>query len=197
VGEYFGRGNFKKKILDVKHLSNGWYVLKTENSKDPLTHRDFRVRTVYQLEPRLRSFTPKHAHFVIDFFGKLMENRERGLKFFNAIIEIWYGTKVEEILNKYDSQVKGAWGYNLEYVLHAMNWILEQEDINFKGRPAKKQQEINEILVRSGVKVLMNRLGSQLAISLFCNVLQGMHPVEAFIRANLDVIPLKKSFGTR
>jgi len=78
-----------------------------------------------------------------------------------------------------------------------MNWILEQEDINFKGRPAKKQQEINEILVRSGVKVLMNRLGSQLAISLFCNVLQGMHPVEAFIRANLDVIPLKKSFGTR
>jgi hypothetical protein len=105
--------------------------------------------------------------------------------------------KVEDALNEYGPQVEGAWGYSLEYVLYALKWILEQEDINYRGRPPKRQREINDTLHKSGVKVLQDRLGSHLAIALFCNVEQGMHPVEAFIRANLDVIPVKRSFGAK
>jgi hypothetical protein len=78
-----------------------------------------------------------------------------------------------------------------------LNWIFEQEDINFSGRPAKRQQEINEVLQNNGVNLLESRLGSQLAISLFCNIREGMHPVEALIKANLDIIPIKRSFGTK
>jgi len=44
VGGYFGR----KKILDFVRLSNGWYVLKTENRKSA---RDFKVRVIYSLKP--------------------------------------------------------------------------------------------------------------------------------------------------
>ena len=79
----------KKKILDVVKLSNGWYVVKTENSKST---RDFKVKTIFQVVPRIRSLTPKHAHFVIDFYGKLCANREKASKFFEALIEIWNNT---------------------------------------------------------------------------------------------------------
>ncbi|MEM3459000.1 MAG: hypothetical protein QXN36_00215 [Candidatus Bathyarchaeia archaeon] len=85
----------------------------------------------------------------------------------------------------------------LEYILFALNWILEQEDINFWGRPPNKQQEINEILQNCNVTPLGDRLGSQLAISLFCNVALGVHPVQAFIRANLDVLPVKRARGAK
>lgn len=52
-----------KAIKAVRKLSNGWYVIKTENSKSP---KDFRVRTIFSLKPQ-KSMTPKHAHFVIAF----------------------------------------------------------------------------------------------------------------------------------
>jgi len=63
----------KKRILAVVNLSNGWYIVKTENSK---SERDFKVKTVYQTSPRIRHFTPKHAHFVIDFYGKICHNKK-------------------------------------------------------------------------------------------------------------------------
>jgi hypothetical protein len=194
VGNYFGRGQFKRRILDVKHLSNGWFLLRTEDSKTP---NDFRVRTVYQLEPRPRSLTPKHAHFMIDFFGKLREDHDKGMKVFQAIIDVWNGKDIAQTLKQYQSQVEGLYGYKLEYILYALDWILKQEDINFQGRPAKKQEELNETMKRSNVTPLQSRLGSHLAISLLCNVAQGMHPVEAFIRAQLDVIPVKRARGAK
>jgi len=181
IGGYFR----KKKILDFVKLSNGWYVLKTENKK---SERDFRVRVVFSLKP-LRWLTPKHAHFAIDFYGKLCANKEKAMRVFNTIIEVWNNKPVKEIVEKYRDETTGLPGYNLEYILYALKWILEQEDINFAGRPEKKQQQLDEICRKQGVTVPSGRRGSQLAISLFCDLASGSHPVEAFHRANLDVLP--------
>jgi len=182
----------KKKILDVVKLSNGWYIVKTENSKSV---KDFKVKTIFQVTPRIRSLTPKHAHFVIDFYGKLCANKEKTSKLFEALIEVWNKKSIEEILSKYENVVDELPGYKLEYILHALNWILEQEDVNYTGRPEKRQLEINNILRQCNVISPSNRAGSQLAISLFCNVFLGLHPVEAFIKANLDVLPVKRARG--
>jgi len=184
IGEKF-RG---KKIKDIKKLSNGWYILKTENSKSA---EDFKVRTIFSLRP-LRSITPKHAHFAIDFYGKLCANREKAMRVFDAIIEVWNGEQVEKIYQKYSDDVKDLPGYDLEYILYALKWILEQEDINFRGRPQKKQKQLDEILKQHNIIVPKGREGSELAISLFCDIASGTHPVEALIRANLDVIPRKR-----
>jgi len=186
-------GKFRgKKILDMVRLSNGWIILKTENSK---SLRDFRVRTIYQTCPRIRSYTPKHAHFAIDFYGKLCANIDLAMKVFQAILDIWRGKDVKETLDKYEKEVEGLPGYSLEYILYALKWILEQEDVNFKGRPEKRQKEINDTLSQFNIKTPKGREGSQLAISLFCNIALGQHPVDAFIRANLDVLPVKRARG--
>jgi hypothetical protein len=70
-----------------------------------------------------------------------------------------------------------------------MAWILEQEDINYEpdGRDASKQREIDEILQQQGVNTPEGRKGSELAISLFCDIANGTHPVEAFYRVNLRI----------
>ncbi|MGQ4834412.1 MAG: hypothetical protein ACP6IS_11025 [Candidatus Asgardarchaeia archaeon] len=182
----------KKKILDLVKLSNGWIIIKTENSK---SEKDFKVRTIYQLHPRIRFFTPKHAHFAIDLYGKLCANREGALNVFEAIIDVWNRKPVHDVLKKYSSIVSNLPGYNLEYILYALNWILEQEDINFKGRPEKKQKELDEILKKLNIRVPPDRLGSELAISLLCNIIHGLHPVEALLKANLDVLPRKRARG--
>ena len=185
VGEYLGRGKNKKKILEVVPLSNGWVLVKTEDTKSP---RDFKVRTITDIELK-RFYTPKHAHFVIDFFGKLCQDKEKAKKVFEAIIKIWHSEDVKQVLNEYSPQVKGLVGYDLEYILHALNWILEQENINFKGRPPRLQIKLDEKCKRAGIKVPERCKGSQLAISLFCDILAGIHPVEALLAANLDIIP--------
>jgi hypothetical protein len=185
VGEYLGKGKNKKKILEIIPLSNGWILAKTENSK---SLKDFKVRTIIDVDSR-KFYTPKHAHFVIDFYGKLCRDRKAAEKLFNAIIEVWQGEEVKKVISKYKNQVHHLLGYKLDYILYALKWILEQEDINFKGRPEKLQQKLNEKFMSIKIKVPKNREGSQLAISLFCDVLSGIHPVEALLNANLDIIP--------
>lgn len=167
-------------------MSNGWYVLKTENSK---SKNDFRVRTVFSLKPQ-RSQIPKHAHFAIDFYGKLCADKEKAMLVFDAITEVWKNTPIETIMSSYQNRVKGLPGYQLEYVLHALKWILDQEDINFGGRPEKKQEELDSVCRKQNVNVPSeNRKGSQLAISLLCDIASGSHPVEAFYKVGLDVMP--------
>jgi hypothetical protein len=177
-----------KEIKDIVKLSNGWYLIKTENSKSV---QDFKVKAIFSLKP-LRSLTPKHAHFAIDFYGKLCANKEKAMKVFNAIIDVWSGESVEEVLKKYGNEVKDLPGYDLEYILYALKWILEQEDINFTGRPQERQQQLEEIFRKQRIITPEGRKGSELAISLFCDIASGTHPVEAFIKANLDVIPIKR-----
>jgi len=182
----------KKKILDVIKLSNGWYIIKTENHK---SEKDFKVKVIFQTKPRIKSLTPKHAHFVIDFYGKLCADKHKALRVLDAIIEIWHGNNVKDVLCKYKQHVLNLPGYDLEYILYALKWILEQEDVNYAGRPQKRQQEIDMIFKKFNIKKAHNRAGSELAISLFINVASGMHPVEAFIKANLDVLPVKRARG--
>jgi len=125
------------------------------------------------------------------------------MKVFEAIIQVWKGRPVSEALNEYSGLVGGLPGYDLEYILQALNWIFEQEDINFTGRPVKKQQELDKTLRESNVilppekfgGLLSKRLGSQLAVSLFCDLTMGTHPVDALRKVSLDIVPAKRSRG--
>lgn len=181
VGQFW-RG---KKIKEVRKLSNGWVLLKTENSKST---DDFKVRVIFSLKPQ-RSLTPKHAHFLIDFYGKLCADRQKARFVFDSIYEVWQGNKIEDALKNYQLKTLSLPGYPLEYILNALEWILEQEDINFKSRPLKKQREIDTVFKRLGICPPPNRKGSQLAIFLFAEVLLGTHPVEALLKAGLDIRP--------
>ncbi len=185
VGDYWGKGRFRKQIKEIRRLSNGWYLIKTENAK---SKQDFKVKVVFALEPQ-HSMTPKHAHFLIDFYGKLCADEAKAKNVLNAIYKVWQGEGPDEVLSRYAEECKGLPGYPLEYILNALNWILEQEDINFTSRPEKKQRELDEICAKQGIRTPVNRKGSQLAISLFCDVAGGTHPVEALIKANLDISP--------
>lgn len=187
IGEKY-RG---KKILDIINLKTGWTLIKTENQK---SKKDFKVKTIYQKEP-VRAFTPKHAHFAIDLYGKYCFDKEKANLVFKAIIDIWNNKEVEEVLKEYEKKVKGLPGYDLEYILYALKWILEQEDINFKGRPEERQKELNEIFEKLKINVPQNRKGSELAISLLGNIILGLHPVEALLKANIDVLPIKRGRG--
>ncbi|MDW7978771.1 MAG: hypothetical protein RMH74_08210 [Candidatus Caldarchaeum sp.] len=193
-GDYFGAGKRKKKILDVIRLNNGWIILKTENSKST---NDFKVRTVFQTQPRVKSYTPKHAHFAIDFYGKLCADRDAAMKLLEAVIAVWRREQTpEKVIQDYADKLSGLPGYPLEYIINALYWILEQEDVNFMGRPASRQAELDEVINRLKISTPKGREGSQLAISLLCNIAFGAHPVDALIRANLDVLPIKKARGT-
>lgn len=191
-GQLFGKFK-KKRIREVAQLSDGWYLLKTDDTKSP---RDFLVKTVYGLDP-LRYLTPKHAHFAIDFYGKTCADKAKANKVLNAVVSVWQGEDVRKILNQYQQDTCGLPGYSLEYVLYALRWILEQEDANFQGRSKGKQEELDNLLTSSGISTPTGREGSQLAISLLCNIALGTHPVEALRRANLDVISIRKGKGTK
>jgi hypothetical protein len=191
VGEYWGRGRFRKIIREVHRLSNGWYLIKTDNSK---SSNDFKVKVIFSTEPS-HSMTPKHAHFVIDLYGKLCYNQDRALRVMQAIYDVWKGEGMKQTLAKYGSDAAGLPGYPIEYILYAMAWILDQEDVNFTSRPGKKQMELEEICKKQKVNLLPGRMGSHLAIGVFCDVCNGTHPVEALLKANLDIIP--KKYGKR
>ncbi len=177
----------KKHIRGIVSLSNGWILLKTEDGK---SLADFRVRVILSTAP-VRSMIPKHAHFVIDLYGKLCQDPQGGLATLDAICEIWRTRDIPATLVAFDAKTRHLCGYPLEYILYAMNWILDQEDINFNGRPAAKQDALDAI-VRPHRVVPSGRLGSQLAIAVLCDVGRGTHPVEALLKANLDIIPRKK-----
>jgi hypothetical protein len=182
-GQRFRGAKGYKTIREVIMLSNGWQLIKTDNGKSP---RDFLVRTVFSVNPQ-RSIQPKHAHFAIDFYGKLCQDKTKGMVVFDSIIKLWNGADPSAVEPRGRAQTTGLIGYSLEYILYALKWILEQEDINYTGRSREKQEEINRILRMSNVVAPVQRLGSQLAISLICDIAQGTHPVDAFIRAGLRI----------
>lgn len=181
-----------KTVREMRRLSNGWLLLKTDNGKSA---RDYRVKLITQMHPRVRSVTPKHAHFVIDFYGKLCNDIEKAARLFEAISRVWAGESVELNIHRLETETEGLPGYPVEYILAALDWILAQEDINFTTRPEAKQAELEDTLRKAGVDPVPSRQGSHLAMALLCNVRMGMHPVEAFLKAQLDVIPVKRARG--
>lgn len=188
VGDIWGGKKKGKIIRDVVELPNGWILVKTDNKK---SEKDFKVHTVFSLRPK-RSLTPKHAHFDIDFYGKLCADKEKTLNLLKAIVEVWRSKPIKEVMGVYEDKTLGLPGYDIVYILHALQWILEQEDINFKGRPDEKQRELDDICGRQGVSVPMERKGSQLAISVLCDIANGTHPVQALLKGNLDIRPRRR-----
>lgn len=188
VGEEWGRGKHRKKIREVLKLSNGWYLIKTDNSKST---NDFKVKVIFSLQPS-HSMTPKHAHFVIDLYGKVCADKNKAINVLKAISEVWEKKDIKQILLQYASLTSGLPGYPLEYILYALNWILEQEDLNFTGRPDKKQKELEETCKKQNISLFSGRNGSLLAIALLCDIINGTHPVEALLKGNLDIRPRGK-----
>lgn len=174
------------EIFEVKELSDNQTLVRTEGT---LSDEDFRVKLINEHHPR--GVTVKHAHFAIDFFGKLQYDHEIGGRVLQSLVDIWHGESVENILNEWEAppQQQNLPGYNLDYVFYAMDWILQQEDINYEPgeRDDSKQSEIDAILQQQGVSTPDGREGSELAISLFCDIANGTHPVEAFYRVNLRI----------
>ncbi|MGQ9788132.1 MAG: hypothetical protein ACUVQM_02285 [Candidatus Hadarchaeaceae archaeon] len=185
VGEYLGKGKNRKRIFEVVELSNGWKLVKTEDTKSV---RDFKVRAVTDAKSK-RFYTPKHAHFAIDFFGKLCQNKEKAEDVFRAIVDVWHRKDVKKVIEEFTPRTRDLLGYNLDYILYGLSWIFDQEDINFVGRPEKLQKKLDEKCQKMSVRVPKGREGSQLAVSLFCDIASGVHPVEALLAANLDVVP--------
>jgi len=54
------------------------------------------------------------------------------MKVFDAIIEVWNGEPVDEVYRKYSDDVKDLPGYNLEYILYALKWILDARRHKFQ-----------------------------------------------------------------
>jgi len=102
VGQPFARTG--RLIKDVRHLGNGWVLLKTENGKSA---GDFRVRTVYQTTPSLRYYTPKHAHFAIDLYGKWCKGPQGAWAVFSAIVDLWQGHPLAAVLGRYAQRAQG------------------------------------------------------------------------------------------
>ena len=192
AGEFIGRGPSRARIIETRSLSNGWVLVKTEGQKRP---GDFMVRVVTRTVPTIRSFSPKIGHFAVDLFGKLRTSRNDGVEAFNAIIESWKGSSVEKTLEDTRAKLGNAWGYPIEYVLFALDWLLRSEDINFNGRNEEEQSSLDEVLRKAGVEPVQNRHGSELAIALFCDIFGGAHLVDALRKTGLDVIPAKRARG--
>lgn len=121
VGEYLGRGKDKRKILDVVPLSNGWFLVKTENSKSA---KDFKVRTITDPISR-KYYTPKHAHFAIDLYGKLCHDKAKAEVVFKAIIEVWQGQEVAVVLQKYAKEAETLPGYKS---VNSSGWKFQKKE---------------------------------------------------------------------
>jgi hypothetical protein len=181
-------GKSYKKILEdrnflyKKELSNGIIIFTIPGKK---SDKDFRVRAYNK--NTFQGIQPKHAHFAIDFYGKLCYNKDKTKKLLEAIVDIWNNEDPEETIKKYASYVKDLPGYDIEYILNCLKLILDQEDINFSSRSEEKQKELDNIISSTISKIPKNRLGSQLAIALLCYIFKGVHPVEAFIKCGLRI----------
>lgn len=174
------------EIFEVKELSSNQTLLRTEGDH---SEEDFRVKLKNENHPV--GVTLKHAHFAIDFFGKLQYDEVIAGQILQSIVDIWHGMDVEDVLNEWQDTThqEELAGYNLDYIFYAMAWILEQEDINYdpENRTDSKQREIDEILQEQNIDTPEGREGSELAVSLFCDIANGTHPVEAFHRTRLSI----------
>jgi hypothetical protein len=189
TGPTEGEEWFGKEVLEIKSLSEeGWKIYRVDGNK---SEADFIVKVINPDHPR--GIKIKHAHFAIDFFGKLRQDQRAALTLFDGLIEIWQGKNAETVLDDISDKTSHLSGYSPEFFLYTMDWILEQEDINYTSgdRGPKKQSEIDQMLSEMEVSAPSGREGSHLAISLFSDIAAGEHPVEAFYRVGIDVVAIR------
>jgi len=128
---------------------------------------DFIVRAML---PSGKRITPKHAHFVIDLYGKLCADRKKTLELFELITRVYNGEEAEDVINSVSQQklsdLNKLPGYTTEYILYCLQLIFEQEDINYP----KPEYE-----------------GRDRAYKMLKKIVEGKHPVEAMIEAGLRI----------
>ena len=86
-------------------------------------------------------------------------------------------------------------GYSVEYVLSALEFIFEQEDVNWnRDMAGKPLPDLRKALIRSGSLTEDEaKRGSALAIYLLRRVVRdGVHPVAALLEVGLRIA---KGFG--
>jgi len=158
------------KILSIVELSDGRRILKVRNKKGV---GDFVIKIFNPFAGKKgRLFTPKHAHFAIDFYGKLCANRELARELFREVEKVYRKEKsakevIEELRKSERFQAfQSLPGYDPEYILHCLELIFEQEDVNYP--PPKK--------------------GRTLAWQLLEDiVINEVHPVDAMLRSGLRI----------
>jgi hypothetical protein len=152
------------EVLTRKRLSDGTEIFTIKGTKGK---EDFIVKATF---PSGRSITPKHAHFVIDLYGKLCQNRELGKMVFELIKRVYEGRAAEEVLQglreEDENRLANSVGYSIEYILYCLELIFKQEEINYP-QPRYK--------------------GKRLAFEMLEDVVNGMHPVEAMKKAQLRI----------
>lgn len=160
-----------KEILEERKLPDGTRVFTIRGKKSA---RNFIVKAevpVVKAEvPIGKIITPKHAHFVIDLYGKLCSSKDVGRITFRAIEKVFEGSPAEEVLNKMDegekAKINGSPGYSIEYILNCLELIFVQEDVNYPP-PSYK--------------------GRRLAFDMLKDVMEEIHPVEAMLKAGLRI----------
>lgn len=186
TGPTEGEEWYGKEVLEILDLErDGWKIYRVDGDKSP---DDFVVKVINPDHPR--GIKIKHAHFAIDFFGKRMQDEAAALELFDGLIDVWQGADPETVLDERQPDIAHLNGYDADFIFYTMDWILEQEDINYTegDRDKKKQTDIDEMLEKMDVTSPPGRNGSELAISLLSDIAAGQHPVEAFYRVNLDVV---------
>lgn len=185
TGPTEGQEWYGKKVLDIIYLSRkGWKIYRVDGD---LSEDDFIVKMINPDHPR--GIKIKHAHFAIDFFGKLMQDRESGLRLFRGLVDIWHGSSPESVLKDVSPEIEHLNGYDPDFIFYTLNWILKQEDINYEpsNQDTSKQDEIDQMLSKMNVDTPEDRKGSQLAVSMFSDIAAGQHPVEALYRVNVGI----------
>lgn len=176
---------YGNEVLEVRDLSlDEWLIFRVPGSK---SEEDFIVKVINEDHPQ--GISVQHAHFAIDFFGKLHHDEEAAMELFDAIVSVWHGEDVDSVLQGVAEEVEDLPGYHAEYVLKALDWILRQEDINYSegSRPERKQKELDEAQAEFGVETPEGREGSQITIGLLSDIAAEIHPVEALRRAGLVI----------
>lgn len=165
-------------VEEVRKLSGDTYLFKTKGEKGD---EDYQVRIRNE---KHRAYSIEYTRFAIDLAMKYHDDREKANEVFDAIVRAWSGENVDDLLDEYDG-VDDLPGYDLEFVLYALDWIMANEDAIFGGRSDDKQAEIDEKLAEHGIEKPSDRDGSQLAIGLFAGIIAGNHPVDELYDVDL------------
>lgn len=152
------------EILEERKLSDGTIIFTIKGTKSA---KDFVVKARM---PSGETITPKHAHFAIDLYGKICQNEELGKIVFEEITGVYQGRPAKEVLKDIGEErrrkLEKAKGYSIEYILHCLELIFKQEEINY---PQPKYK------------------GKKLPYEMLQDIVKGMHPVEAMKKAQLNI----------
>ena len=152
------------RILSQRILSDGTKIFTIRGTK---SKADFIVKATL---PSGTTITPKHAHFAIDLYGKICQNAQLGRMAFEEIQGVYEGRSAHKVLQDIGEErrkkLQKSVGYSIEYILHCLELIFKQEDINYPPPKFK---------------------GRKLPFEMYQDIVNGMHPVEAMKKAQLRI----------